>query len=248
MTLKILTYNIHKGFSPLGTFFKLQEMREALLAENPDCIFIQELQGDHHIHRARVKNWPEEPQLDYLGSEHWPFHAYGQNVIHKNGDHGNGVLSKLPFIEWENISISSHRISQRGMLHAKIQDPQTGKSIHLICVHLGLLEAEREKQLGLVSERIASHVPENEALILAGDFNDWRRKAERHLAEHLNLKDAFLEQEGKHPKTFPARYPLLSLDRIYYRGLNLIHCECLRDKKWRKLSDHLPLVASFEVV
>jgi endonuclease/exonuclease/phosphatase family metal-dependent hydrolase len=247
-SLKILTYNLHKGFSALGSSFQLETMQQALLAEAPDILFLQEVQGAHLKHQTRIKNWPAVPQLEYLGGENWPFQAYGQNVTYKNGHHGNGLLSNLPLIEWEQISIAASSLSKRGLLHAKIQRPGTTEIIHLICVHLGLSEGEREKQLGLISARIASHVPSHEPLILAGDFNDWRKRAEKHLAKNLSLKDAFLEQKGKHPKTFPAVYPVLSLDRIYYRGLKLVSCECLRSKQWRGLSDHLPLTATFEMV
>jgi endonuclease/exonuclease/phosphatase family metal-dependent hydrolase len=247
MSLKILTYNLHKGFSTLGASFKLDKMREALLKEEADIVFLQEVQGEHHRHKYRIKDWPLEPQVDYLGADYWRFYAYGKNAIYKQGDHGNAILSKFPLLEWENIAITSNRFSQRSLLHAKIKGLKNQKSVHLICVHLGLLEAEREKQFGLLSQRIASHVPEDEPLIIAGDFNDWRRRAEIHLVKSLNLQDAFLELQGKHPKTFPAIYPLLAVDRIYYRGLNLLHCECLRDKKWKRgLSDHLPLTATFD--
>ena len=47
--------------------------------------------------------------------------------------------------------------------------------------------------------------------------------------------------------TFPSRMPVFALDRIYTRGL---HCRAMyvpRGTAWARMSDHLPLVAEFEL-
>jgi endonuclease/exonuclease/phosphatase family metal-dependent hydrolase len=49
-------------------------------------------------------------------------------------------------------------------------------------------------------------------------------------------------------KTFPAFLPLRPLDRIYYRGgLRVSHAHASRSGLARVASDHLPLVADFEL-
>lgn len=245
MQFNIVTYNIHKGFAHFWRRFKLHKMRDALISYDPDIVFLQEVHGEHATHKLRILDWPLEPHLEYLANPHWAHHAYGKNAVYKNGDHGNGVMSKFPIVEWENINVAHNTFSSRSLLHAKLM--LENKPLHIICVHLGLFEAEREKQFGTLSERINSHVPVNEPLIIAGDFNDWRRRAENHLLESLQLRDAFMELHGEHPKTFPALLPALRVDRIYYRGLELIDGECLNGKIWRNLSDHLPLKATFKL-
>ncbi|MCC2667397.1 MAG: hypothetical protein K0S63_1313 [Gammaproteobacteria bacterium] len=243
MKFTLLTYNIHKGFPLLGKRLKLPEMREALIAQNTDLVCLQEVHGEHTKHQSRFEKWPKEPHVEYFSETHWLHHAYGRNAIYKHGDHGNGVMSKFAIVEWENINVAQNTFSSRSLLHVKVEFEN--KPLHIICVHLGLFEAEREKQFGTLSNRINSHVPKDEPLIIAGDFNDWRRQAEKHLCETLELRDACMEFLGEHPKTFPAVLPLLRVDRIYYRGLKLIDCLCLKDKVWRGLSDHLPLKATF---
>ena len=45
--------------------------------------------------------------------------------------------------------------------------------------------------------------------------------------------------------TFPARLPLLQLDRIYVRGLQPRSAVVPHGAVWRRMSDHLPLIAEF---
>jgi endonuclease/exonuclease/phosphatase family metal-dependent hydrolase len=49
------------------------------------------------------------------------------------------------------------------------------------------------------------------------------------------------------PKTFPAKFPMLRLDRIYHRGFAVKRAQVLRGKPWSLLSDHAPLVADLEL-
>jgi len=43
--------------------------------------------------------------------------------------------------------------------------------------------------------------------------------------------------------TFPSRLPVLSMDRIYLRGLQCLSTHVPRGAAWARMSDHLPLVA-----
>ncbi|NOQ90769.1 MAG: EEP domain-containing protein, partial [Gammaproteobacteria bacterium] len=52
---------------------------------------------------------------------------------------------------------------------------------------------------------------------------------------------------GSYARTFPAVFPVLSMDRIYYRGLDVVHCQRLHDQPWDRLSDHTPLLAEFKL-
>ena len=84
-------------------------------------------------------------------------------------------------------------------------------------------------------------------MIIAGDFNDWRRRAELHLHDDLGLEELFVELRGRHARTFPVWAPLLPVDRIYYRGLNPQTCGRLSKGPWRDLSDHAALFGVFSL-
>lgn len=243
MKLRILTYNIHKGFSVGKIRFVLHEIKTALQTIRPDLVFLQEIQGEHSHHQQRIAQWPEESQFEFLADQLWPHYAYGKNAVYRKGHHGNAFLSKYPIIGWENIDVSLQLRASRSLLHSVIEIPETGQRIHTICIHLGLFKKEREQQLITLCQRIQSHVPEDEPLIIAGDFNDWRQQAEHHLESDLGLKEIFKTLHGYHAKTFPAWQPTLAVDRIYYRGLKPEWCKTLHTEPWHKLSDHVPLYA-----
>ncbi len=216
-TLQVLTYNIHKGFSLGNLRFMLPKMRAALATVNSDVVFLQEVQGEHR-RRERMEDWPEVSQFEFLAEQLWPHYAYAKNAIYQAGHHGNAILSKYPIVSWENINVSKSTRSSRSLLHGIIEMPESKDKVHMICAHLGLLESQREEQLATLCKRIENKISHDEPVIIAGDFNDWRKSAAEHLESKLGLREVFRELNGEHAKTFPAWRPTLKTDRIYYRG------------------------------
>jgi endonuclease/exonuclease/phosphatase family metal-dependent hydrolase len=244
--LRVLTYNIHKGFSAGNRYFILHQIREALVKIDPDILFLQEIQGKHSEHEQKHINWPECLHSEYLAKDIWPHFAYGKNAVYKVGHHGNALLSKYAFQRWENINVSPFAWASRSLLHGVIQFPAGGAEFHIICIHLGLLGMERRRQITTLCQRIEEHVPLDAPLIVAGDFNDWTAQAETRFYQHLELQEAHRKLHNSYAKTFPAWLPMLQMDRIYYRGLQPITCERLTHAPWNRLSDHAPLSATFE--
>ena len=247
-SIKILTYNIHKGFSPINRRFILHEIKSSLHLIDAHVVFLQEVHGERNISIKHSNSWPSNQQFEFIADQVWHHHAYGKNAIYKSGHHGNAILSKYPFVEWENINVSMLKSASRSLLHGAIEIPGTNQRIHVICVHLGLFGLERERQLSTLAKRIKSHVPSNAPLIIAGDFNDWRGRAGYYLYHDLGVKEAFKNKNGAYARTFPAWLPVLSMDRIYFRGLNLINCIHLHGAPWHRLSDHTPLLAEFRLI
>lgn len=244
--IRMLTYNIHKGFDTGNMRFMLHQIREQLEQADVDLAFLQEIQGEHTGKQRSVKGWPVESQFEFLANRLWPHYAYGKNAIYNHGHHGNAILSKYPFISWDNINVSNLTWASRSLLHGLVTLPG-GARLHVVCIHLDLFTHHRERQLGILSRYIADHVPMHEPLIVAGDFNDWLGQAEKHLAEDLHLTEVFRHIHGRYARSFPSWLPMLPVDRIYYRGLRPIECLCLKQKPWRQLSDHTPLYAVFEI-
>jgi endonuclease/exonuclease/phosphatase family metal-dependent hydrolase len=245
-TLRVLTYNIHKGFNTGNRRFVLHQIREALITADADVMFLQEMQGEHRHKEKQVKDWPALSQSEYIAEGVWPHYVYGKNAIYDAGHHGNAILSKHPFESWENINVSPFSWASRSLLHGVIQMPNE-RHIHVVCVHLGLIGMERKQQLTSLCERIDSHVPHDAPLIVAGDFNDWLERAERQFHDRLGLQEVFRATHGKHARTFPAWLPFLPMDRIYFRGFKNFSCERLSQSPWHLLSDHAPLAADFSL-
>ena len=241
--LRITTYNIHKGFSQFNQRMVVHELREQLRGLAPDIVFLQEVQGLHHLHAERHANWPDRPQHEFLAEDVWDNAAYGRNVIYDHGHHGNAVLSRFPILQSHNQDVTHLRFEKRGLLHCRIQVPGLGTPVHCVCVHLSLFGRSRRHQMEALADRIDELVPEGAPLVIAGDFNDWRNRAHDILAERLGLQEAFGAAEGQPARSFPATLPVFRLDRIYIRGFSVLATEVHFGPPWSRISDHAALTA-----
>jgi endonuclease/exonuclease/phosphatase family metal-dependent hydrolase len=208
-----------------------------------DLVFLQEVLGDHRRHAQRVERWPAGPQYEFLADSIWPQFAYGRNAAFPGGHHGNAMLSKWPIVHQRNHDVSIQGPERRGLLHCRMRVPDAGTDLHAVCVHLGLRETHRERQLDLLCRLVEREVPADAPLIVAGDFNDWRLRAHDRLDGCAGLREVFVEHAGRAARTFPARLPMLPLDRIYVRNVSAIRPRELPRLPWRRLSDHAPLAA-----
>jgi len=239
-SFRIISYNLHKGFAVGNTQFLLEKMRHNIRIINADMVFLQEVVGENIKHTNKVRNWIPQ-QFEYLADEVWPHYAYGKNAIYNHGHHGNAILSKYPFEYFDNQDVSLIPTSQRGILFGK-----TLNHIHVVCIHFGLLNIERKKQVHSLCDLIQQKIPDDEPLIICGDFNDWNKKSDLLIRQRLNVNEVFSTYNGKLAATFPAWFPLFSMDRIYFRDLEIIDCDVLNGSPWNTLSDHCALYAEFK--
>ncbi len=240
--LRVMTRNVHKGFNFLNRGFVLPELRDAVRTTGADLAFLQEVIGVHQGHARRHARWPAQPQYEFLADSMWPQYAYGRNAVYQHGDHGNAVLSKYPIAGHDNVDISVGRHEKRGLLHCRIALPQRGGEVHAVCVHLALRESHRRQQLARLMRHVLDAVPAHAPLVVAGDFNDWRDRSTAPLRE-LGLVEAFADSGRGCARTFPGRWPLLRLDRIYVRNASIVAARVLDAQPWPHLSDHVPLLA-----
>lgn len=236
--IQVLTYNIHKGYSRRSGP-TVEALRAELRRHASDLVLLQEVQGLSHSRARQYHDWPVAPQYEYLADSLWPEFAYGRNAVYDDGHHGNAILSRFPIVRWANADLSQSRLEQRGLLHCEIAVPGWPLPLHCINVHLGLLAVWRRQQLAQLRDHIKRLVPAAAPLILAGDFNDWADRARRVLGRDLGLQEVFEETAGQPALSFPARWPLLRLDRIYVRGLRVRSTQIHRGR----CSDHLALSA-----
>jgi len=246
MKIRLLTINLHKGFSPLNKRFILPQLSRCIHSTSADVIFLQEVVGENIQKAAKHSDWPDKPQHEYIAGEAGFNHVYGKNAVYTFGHHGNAILSRYPILFYEQVDISTNRLEKRGMLYAKLKLPGRGKDLHCICLHLGLLHRSRKKQFGKVREYIQKVVPADEPLIVAGDFNEWRRGKKNELETLLLMKDAGLQLYGHKLKTFPSVLPVFPLDRIYLRGFKALSASVIHKGSCARLSDHAGFFAEVE--
>jgi endonuclease/exonuclease/phosphatase family metal-dependent hydrolase len=247
LSFRVLTVNTHKGFTFFNRKFILPELREAVRTVAADVVFLQEVHGANARQGARVPNWPDAPQYEFIADSLWPDFAYGRNAVYPHGHHGNAVLSKFPILRYENRDVSISGPERRALLHCVLQVPGCRSDVHVICVHLGLREPHRLKQLGLLCQLVNTEIDRDEPVVVAGDFNDWRRRAHTILERDAGLQEVFVQADGHSARTFPARLPVLQLDRIYVRNARAHSPLVLPRRPWSHLSDHAPLAAEISL-
>jgi len=71
-TLRIATFNIHKGLTHFNARFSLHEQRELLRTLRPDIVFLQEVRDEHAPHSKRFSDWPAQGQASFLADAIWP--------------------------------------------------------------------------------------------------------------------------------------------------------------------------------
>lgn len=247
-TLTIATYNVHKGLSPFNRRVIIHEVRDRLHALDADIVFLQEVQGAHRQHQERFADWPDVPHHEHLAEGRYQDIVYGLNVRHQHGHHGNAILSAFPIANWINRNVSHHRFERRGHLLAQVNIPGWHEPLTCVCIHLGLFERSRSAQISHLADLLDSHATSG-PLVVAGDFNDWRAPhsgISDMLYDKLGLIEVFENLHGEPARTFPWFLPLLSLDRIYIRGLKIKAAERLhgtvKGAHWPGLSDHLGLM------
>lgn len=247
MTLKILSYNIHKGYDWKMQNYFLQDMKDLINTSGADIVFLQEVVGKNDIYK---KKGLIDSQFEFLADTVWTHYSYAQNSLYDHGHHGNLILSRYPIESWENINLTTNFLEKRGLLVCKIQLPQFNKkSVYAACVHLDLLHYSRKMQYQMIKNKILSlDLSDKHPLVIAGDFNDWNKKSSAIFEDELKMKEAYKETHGCFAKTFPAGFPMLSLDRIYVQNLEVITSHIIeRPAHQDHFSDHLPIFCELKM-
>lgn len=238
-TLRVVTYNIHKGVQGLGPRRRLEihNLGHAVEQLDADVVCLQEVRKLHRGEEQYFSRWPDMPQADFLAPEGYEA-VYRTNAVTKHGEHGNALLSRWPVTTHQHEDMSDHRFEQRGLLHVELK--AHGVDVHAVVAHLGLIKGSRVRQLAQLQRFIEREVPAHAPLLVAGDFNDWGVLVQN-CFKAMGMQAG---AAGRHP-TFPARLPMVQLDHIYARGLQPLGVHVPRGRIWWRMSDHLPLIAEF---
>jgi endonuclease/exonuclease/phosphatase family metal-dependent hydrolase len=235
--MRLLSYNIHKGIGGQDRRYRLERIIEVIEAENPDLICLQEV-----TRGVRRQGFDDQPRL--LARQFHNEMLFQQNVELRTGGYGNLILSRWPLETRHQISLRLGVKKPRGAQIVIVKSPEG--PLHLVNFHLGLAERERHWQVGhLMAHRLFLEADGLPSLI-AGDYNDWRNTLCRGC-----LKEHGFEQATAPPsryRSFPAYWPLGSLDKAFYRGgIEVKHVRISVSPMARRASDHLPLVVDFHL-
>lgn len=222
----IATYNIHRAVGTDGRFAP-DRIVGVLNEIQADIVALQEvpLGGSHFPNVLKLL----QEATGYFAAEGFTFSVSGRR-------YGNAVLSRYPIVSTRSIDISFGSHEPRGALDADINCH--GHPLRVIATHLGLRIAERREQ---VRKLLQVFDTDQMPVIMLGDLNEWFiwGQSLKWLESHFEAVPA--------PATFPSRWPLLALDRIWIRPRHrLVHVNVHSTRLSRVASDHLPLIAHID--
>ena len=139
-----------------------------------DVVCLQEVRHSNRLEAKRFPHWPELAQADFLAPQGYEA-VYRTNAVTRHGEHGNALLSRWPVLNHQHEDMSDHRLEQRGFLHVTLD--VHGQMVHVLVVHLGLVKASRGRQVAQLQRFIQREIPASAPLLVAGDFNDWGKRA-----------------------------------------------------------------------
>jgi endonuclease/exonuclease/phosphatase family metal-dependent hydrolase len=164
----------------------------------------------------------------------------GPTMFREEGPYGNALLSRFEVINKRTWDISVPGREPRGIIDVVVRTKQG--PIRVLVTHFGLTLGERRTQ----AEKLVSLVFEKKEMttILLGDINGWHP-----FGGALGiLRKGFGRTPA--PPTFPSRFPLLPLDRIWlHQGARQVHIRIRRHRTplSRIASDHLPVTADIKL-
>jgi len=224
--LRVASYNIHRC---IGSDRERNPLRIAgILRElEVDLVGLQEVE-------SRTDGGADTHQLNYLAGMTGMQPVAGPTVLRPDSQYGNAVLTRLPVLAIRRLDLSVRGCEPRGAVDVDVEGP--GGTVRVIATHLGLRPWERRRQVARLLEALRH--PRRERVILLGDINEWvpGSRAVRRLHREF----------GRAPgiRTFPARFPLLALDRIWSRPRGERRSIARYESTAARVaSDHLPLRA-----
>jgi endonuclease/exonuclease/phosphatase family metal-dependent hydrolase len=247
MHLRVMSYNIHRAIG-VDRRFRPDRIVRILDHHAPDLLLLQEV--DDGVPRSKRVDLARDLARE-LG---YPHFAIGHNVTLRKGRYGNATLSRFPITRERNIDLTIRTRKRRGCQHTSVQierGPAQMRTLDIFNLHLGLSGKERAQQVGrLVRSGEFSSLPQGRACLVGGDFNDWRSLLHPIFTEILSFGCATQRRTGYDGaiRTYPAFSPTGGLDKIYYRGpLRMLGARRCRLRTSRIASDHLPIVADFDL-
>ena len=108
-TIKLLTYNIHKGIGGRDRRYDLSRTMAVIDSVKPDLICLQEV--DSHVSRSSLHDQPS------ILANHFGYHSlYQMNVpVGRSGGYGNLILSKWPLEYSQQHSLRIGNRKPRGL-------------------------------------------------------------------------------------------------------------------------------------
>jgi len=221
--MRFMTWNVHGTFN-LNPKFDLKGVCSIVGKWAPDVVALQEVD-------SRSRSDDPFAKLASVVGDHG---VHAKSIVAEDGDYGQMLLSRFPLSGVPEILDVSYREREpRRAIATGLLTPVG--DVRVVATHLGLSIHERYAQ----AQALVSLVRPGRTVVL-GDFNDWFwvKSVRRVLAQVCPNRTRL--------RTFPARLPVLRLDRIYATPDSRFG-RVWTDGEATAYSDHLPVIADIEI-
>ena len=216
--LRIASYNVH---GCCGADGKKDAQRIVQVIQECGCDTVGLQEVDYRLDYIAHK----------LGMEAIP----GLTLERHDGPFGNALLTRRKVLAVRRLGFTYSRREPRNALDVEIE--VAGAPVRVIVTHLGLWPAERRYQVKQIL-RMIKDTPSCERVVVLGDINEWMP-----YGRPLRWMHGLF---GRSPaeRSFPARWPLVALDRVWVRPRHaLLALKAHRSVLAQVASDHLPVKA-----
>jgi endonuclease/exonuclease/phosphatase family metal-dependent hydrolase len=222
--LSLATWNIHGGVGNDGRYDA--ERVIAVLGEiGADIVALQEVPS-LSLHGQLLKAIQATLGMHV---------AIGRTLTRGEADYGNAVLSRFPISAHATLELTVPPHEPRNAVDILVH--RGDRLVRVVGTHLGLRPAERRVQVQRILAAVDARPEVPTALM--GDINEWYLWGRPLRWLHARFRTS------RAPRTFPARAPMLALDRIWAHPPAVLRdLRVHRSPASRMASDHLPLVAS----
>jgi endonuclease/exonuclease/phosphatase family metal-dependent hydrolase len=237
--LRLVTYNIHKG---VGTDrrLRLDRIVDVVSHYDPHVVCLQEVTW---AKAARGRRTQPQALAAAIGLPHG---VVGINCRRWRCVYGNMTLSKYPIEHHENLDLTVTFRKSRGALYTRIRLPHA--PLHVFNAHLGLSGYERIMQMRELVADTPRLATGREAIVYAGDMNDWRHRLFSDVLAPAGYRPAAGDRDDPGHSTYPSALPIVALDKVFVHGaVKAARATPSRLALARVASDHLPVVAELEV-
>ena len=225
MRLGLATYNIHscvggdRRYDPERILRVINEL-------DADIIALQEVDSREHRGLELMQWFAHETGLHAIP---------GPTLLRQTGKYGNALLLRCDALRVRLIDLTVLKNEPRGAIDVDVDCD--GHVLQLIATHLGLGPAERREQVQRVLEGVGT-----KDCVLMGDLNEWL------LWGRSLFRIQAMFGHALHLATFPAKWPVFPLDRIWVRPPHsVMELTVHKSPLARQASDHLPLKATLEL-
>jgi endonuclease/exonuclease/phosphatase family metal-dependent hydrolase len=241
MTLRVMTYNVHRCVG-VDRNLDLERVASVIAAARCDIVALQELD----VGRRRTRNIDQAHQLAELLGMRSHFNA----ALHVEEErYGDAILTALPETLVRAGPLPHYRkmrgLETRGAVWITVE--ALGRKIQVLNTHLGLIPAEQQQQAAaLIGDWMASDAWTSPAILL-GDFN-----AGPYSRAYRMLNAALRDAQTLYPyapvSTFPSKLPFMRIDHVFLAGpWKVRKVETPYVGLARVASDHLPLVVELDL-